>query len=190
MNVLTQKILTFLAAQVCVLAWAAMPARAGADTDDSYFNMDLAQLMQVRITSVSKKSQNLADTAAAAYVITQEDIHRSGVTSIPEALALAPGIQVARISASEWSISSRGFGGYTSNKLLVMIDGRSVYSPAYSGSYWDQQNTLLEDIDRIEVIRGPDKLTISVMPTLHPQATGHQMQAIAVPDAIQRIKLE
>ena len=155
MKTLPRISLLALTAQVCFLVHGAIPAQAKAETDDSYFNMDLAQLMQVRITSVSKKSQSLADTPAAAYVITQEDIHRSGVTSIPEALALAPGIQVARISASEWSISARGFGGYTSNKLLVMIDGRSVYSPAYSGTYWDQQNTLLEDIDRIEVIRGP-----------------------------------
>ncbi len=117
--------------------------------------MNLAQLMQVTITSVAKKPQTLADTAAAVYVISQEDIRRSGVTSIAEALAMAPGIQVARISASKWSISSRGFAGFTSNKLLVLIDGRSVYSPAYSGVFWDMQNTLLEDIDRIEVIRGP-----------------------------------
>ncbi len=153
----TLKTLPWIAvtAQICFLTQTAVPSLVKAETDDGYFNMDLAQLMQVNITSVSKKPQNLADTAAAAYVITQEDIRRSGVTSIPEALALAPGIQVARISASKWSISSRGFGGFTSNKLLVMIDGRSVYSPAYSGTYWDQQNTLLEDIDRIEVIRGP-----------------------------------
>jgi iron complex outermembrane recepter protein len=147
--------LTTLTAHIFFLACLAVPIQADAEIDETYFNMDLAQLMQVSITSVSKKPQNLADTAAAAYVITQDDIRRSGVTSIPEALALAPGVQVARISASEWSISARGFGGYTSNKLLVMIDGRSVYSPAFSGTYWDQQNTLLEDIDRIEVIRGP-----------------------------------
>ncbi|MBU4262485.1 MAG: TonB-dependent receptor [Proteobacteria bacterium] len=128
---------------------------AKSETDDNYFDMGLAQLMQVTITSVAKKPQPLADTAAAVFVITQEDIRRSGVTSIPEALAMAPGIQVARISSSKWSVSSRGFGGLTSNKLLVMIDGRSVYTPAYSGTFWDMQNTLLEDIDRIEVIRGP-----------------------------------
>lgn len=122
---------------------------------NDYLDMDLGQLMEITITSVSKKSQHLADTAAAVYVISQEDIRRSGATSIPEALAMAPGIQVARISASKWSISARGFGGYTSNKLLVLIDGRSVYTPAYSGTFWDMQNTLLEDIDRIEIIRGP-----------------------------------
>jgi iron complex outermembrane receptor protein len=142
------------------LAMMTMPlgptlAISASETDNKFLEMDLSQLLQVTVTSVSKKPQKLADTAAAVYVITQEDIHRSGVTSIPEALALAPGIQVARISASKWSISSRGFAGYTSNKLLVLIDGRSVYSPAYSGVFWDVQNTMLEDIDRIEVIRGP-----------------------------------
>ncbi len=123
--------------------------------DNEFLEMDISQLMQVTITSVSKKEQPLADAAAAVFVITQEDIRRSGVTHIAEALAMAPGLQVARINASKWSVSSRGFAGYTSNKLLVMIDGRTVYSPAYSGAFWDMQNTLLEDIDRIEVIRGP-----------------------------------
>ncbi len=128
---------------------------AGAETLDTYLEMDLAQLMQVTITSVAKKPQALADTAAAVFVITQEDIRRSGATSIPEALALAPGLHVARISSSKWSIAARGFGGYTSNKLLVLMDGRSLYTPAYSGTFWDAQNTLLEDVERIEVVRGP-----------------------------------
>ena len=132
-----------------LLTLAAAPALAADDAANQYLEMDLTQLMQVTITSVGKKNQTLSDTAAAVHVITQEDIQRSGVTSIPEALALAPGLQVARISASKWSISSRGFAGYTSNKLLVLIDGRSVYSPAYSGVVWDMQNTLLEDIVRI-----------------------------------------
>ncbi len=123
--------------------------------ENEFLDMDLSQLMNVTITSVAKKKQRLSDAAAAVYVITQEDIRRSGVTHIAEALAMAPGIQVARISASKWSVSSRGFAGYTSNKLLVLMDGRSVYSPAYSGTFWDMQDTLLEDIDRIEVIRGP-----------------------------------
>jgi iron complex outermembrane recepter protein len=138
-----------------ILLQGAVPALAMTETLDKYLDMDLAQLMQVTITSVSKKPQSLADTAAAVYVISQEDIRRSGVTSIPEALAMAPGLQVARISASKWSISARGFSGYTSNKLLVLMDGRSLYTPAYSGTFWDVQNTLLEDIERIEVIRGP-----------------------------------
>jgi iron complex outermembrane receptor protein len=132
-----------------------VPSLAASETLDKYLDMDLAQLMQVTVTSVAKKPQTLADTAAAVFVISQEDIRRSGVTSIPEALAMAPGLHVARISAGKWSVSARGFGGYTSNKLLVLMDGRSLYTPAYSGTFWDAQNTLLEDVERIEVIRGP-----------------------------------
>ncbi|WP_319587383.1 TonB-dependent receptor [uncultured Desulfobulbus sp.] len=150
-----RRTLTVLTTQAFLLVQAAMPALADDMADNRFLDMDLTQLMEVTITSVSKKPQTLADTAAAVFVITQEDIRRSGVTSIPEALAMAPGLQVARIGASKWSIASRGFSGYTSNKLLVLIDGRSVYTPAYNGTFWDMQNTLLEDIDRIEVIRGP-----------------------------------
>ncbi len=128
---------------------------ASGESGNEFLDMDISQLLNVTITSVSKKEQRLSDAAAAVFVITQEDIRRSGVTHIAEALAMAPGLQVARISASKWSVSSRGLAGYTSNKLLVLMDGRTVYSPAYSGTFWDMQNTLLEDIDRIEVIRGP-----------------------------------
>ncbi|WP_043770162.1 TonB-dependent receptor plug domain-containing protein [Desulfobulbus propionicus] len=130
-------------------------AAVAASETNEYLELDLSQLMNITVTSVAKKEQRLSDAAAAVFVITQEDIRRSGVTTIADALAMAPGIQVAKISASKWSVSSRGFAGYTSNKLLVLMDGRSVYSPAYSGVFWDAQNTLLEDIDRIEVIRGP-----------------------------------
>lgn len=147
--------ITLLAAHTLILAHTAIPARAEGTASNRYLDMDLTQLMEVTITSVGKKPQTLADTAAAVFVITQEDIRRSGVTSVPEALAMAPGLQVSRISASKWSIASRGFSGYTSNKLLVMIDGRTVYTPSYNGTFWDMQNTMLEDIDRIEVIRGP-----------------------------------
>ncbi len=150
-----RKILITAAIQALFLMQAAVPVLAISEEDNKYIDMNLEQLMQMTITSVSKKPQTIADTAAAVFVITQEDIRRSGVTTIPEALAMAPGLQVSRISSSKWSVASRGFGGYTSNKLLVMIDGRSVYTPAYSGTFWDMQNTLIEDIDRIEVIRGP-----------------------------------
>jgi iron complex outermembrane receptor protein len=144
---------TVVLAQILLLQ-GVIPCFAATEGLEKYLDMDLAQLMQVTVTSVAKKSQTLGDTAAAVSVITQEDIRRSGVTSVPEALALAPGLHVARISASKWSISARGFGGYTSNKLLVLMDGRSLYTPAYSGTFWDTQNTLLEDVERIEVIRG------------------------------------
>ncbi len=122
---------------------------------NEYLDMDISQLMGIMVTSASKRAQSLSDVPAAVFVITQEDIRRSGVTSIPEALAMAPGIQVSRINSYRWSVASRGFPGFNSTKLLILIDGRSLYSPGYSGTFWDSQNTMLEDIDRIEVIRGP-----------------------------------
>ncbi len=117
--------------------------------------MSIEDLMSIEVTIASRKTQQLSKTAAAVFAITQEDIRRSGVTSIPEALQMAPGLQVARINASQWAISSRGFNGQYSDKLLVLMDGRSVYTPLFSGVFWDVQDTLLEDIARIEVIRGP-----------------------------------
>src|SRR5882757_1888484 len=117
--------------------------------------MSMEDLMNMQVTSVSKRTQKVADAAAAIFVITLEDIRRSGATSIPEALRLAPGLEVARIDENKWAIGSRGFNGRFDNKLLVLIDGRSVYTPLFSGVYWNIQDVLLEDIDRIEVIRGP-----------------------------------
>ena len=139
-------------ATLLLASGVAMATEAGFE---KYVEMDLAELLEVTITSVGKRPQSLAETAAAVYVIGREEIRRSGATSIPEALALAPGLHVAKISAGKWAVSARGFGGYTSNKLLVLIDGRSLYSPAFSGTFWDAQHTLLEDVERIEVIRGP-----------------------------------
>ncbi len=118
-------------------------------------DLDLSSLMEIQVTSAGRKAQNINDVPAAIYVIDQDDIRNSGVTSIPEALRMVPGLQVARISSSKWAITSRGFSGTFANKLLVQIDGRSVYTPSYSGVYWDTQNLLLDDVDRIEVIRGP-----------------------------------
>ena len=115
----------------------------------------LEELMQITVSTVSRKEERLSQAPAAIHVITQEDIRRSGVTSIPEALRLAPGLHVARVDAHQWAISSRGFNDTFANKLLVMIDGRSVYTPLFSGVFWDVQDTLLEDIERIEVVRGP-----------------------------------
>ncbi|MBU1054114.1 MAG: TonB-dependent receptor [Proteobacteria bacterium] len=117
--------------------------------------LSIRDLMEIEITTGARKSQTLANTAAAAFVITQEDIRRSGVTSIADALRMVPGLQVAKIDANKWAISSRGFNSRYANKLLVLMDGRSVYSPLYSGVFWNIQDTVLEDIDRIEVIRGP-----------------------------------
>ncbi|MCK5229802.1 MAG: TonB-dependent receptor, partial [Desulfobulbaceae bacterium] len=117
--------------------------------------LSLEELMNIEITSVSKKPEKLADAAAAVFVVTREDIRRSGVTSIPEALRMAPGINVARIDSNKWAVTSRGFNGRFANKLLVLIDGRSVYTPSFSGVHWEVIDIFLEDVDRIEVIRGP-----------------------------------
>src|SRR5690348_3954957 len=117
--------------------------------------VSLEDLFKVQVTSVSRKEQKLSRAGAAVYVITQEDIRRSGMTNIPDLLRMAPGVDVARIDANAWAISIRGFNYRYSSKVLVLIDGRTVYTPGFSGVYWDQQTLPLEDIDRIEVIRGP-----------------------------------
>ena len=122
---------------------------------EDFLDLGLEDLLSMEITSVSKKKQRLTEAAAAVFVISQEDIRRSGVTSIPEALRMAPGVQVAQIDSNKWAISTRGFNGQFANKLLVLIDGRSIYTPSFSGVYWDAQDTLMEDIERIEIIRGP-----------------------------------
>src|SRR5688572_9731255 len=126
-----------------------------AQENDDLASLSVDDLMNVEVTSVSRKAQKLADTAAAVFVITQDDIRRSGATSIPEVLRIVPGLSVARINGNLWAISARGFNGQYANKLLVLIDGRSVYTPVLSGVHWDVQDTLMEDIERIEVIRGP-----------------------------------
>lgn len=118
-------------------------------------NLSLESLMDIEVTSVTKSPQKLSESAAAIYVITQEDIRRSGMNSIPELLRMVPGLNVAQFDANKWAISSRGFNDLFANKLLVLIDGRTVYTPLFSGVFWDAQDTLLEDIERIEVIRGP-----------------------------------
>ena len=126
-----------------------------AEKDVDLLNMSLSQLSNVSVTSVSKKSEKASQAPAAIYVITQEDIHRSGATSIPEALRMVPGIQVAQAGSNQWAITSRGHNDQFANKLLVLMDGRTLYTPLFSGVYWDVQDTMLEDIERIEVIRGP-----------------------------------
>lgn len=117
--------------------------------------MEFEQLMNIEVSTVSRKLQPLSRTAAAAFIITRQSILRSGATSIPEALRLAPGVEAAQISPNHWSVAIRGFGGYLSNKLLVLIDGRSVYTSSFGGVYWEQQHVTLDDIEHIEVIRGP-----------------------------------
>jgi len=117
--------------------------------------LSLEQLSNIVVTSVSRRAQSLADAPASVYVITHDDIRRSGATSIPEVLRLAPNLQVARADANQYAISARGFNNVLANKLLVMIDGRTIYTPLFSGTFWEAQNVMLEDVDRIEVISGP-----------------------------------
>ncbi len=117
--------------------------------------LSLEDLMNTKVTSISKKEQSLSRAAAAIFVITAEDVRRSGATSIPDLLRMVPGLDVAQINANSWAISARGFNHQFSDKLLVLIDGRTVYTPLFAGVYWDVQDVPLEDIERIEVIRGP-----------------------------------
>ena len=117
--------------------------------------VSLEELGQIEVTTASKEPVKASRTPAAIYVITQEDIRRSGATSIPEALRLAPGVEVARVDSNTWSIGVRGFASALSRDVLVLIDGRTVYTPLYAGVYWQVQDTVLEDVERIEVIRGP-----------------------------------
>src|SRR5437867_6615408 len=117
--------------------------------------LNLEELGNVEVTTVSKEPEQLRRTPAAVFVLTEEDIRRSGAASIPEVLRLVPGVEVARIDSNQWSLGVRGFGSSLSRSVLVLIDGRSVYTPLFAGVFWNVQDTLLEDIDRIEVIRGP-----------------------------------
>jgi iron complex outermembrane recepter protein len=117
--------------------------------------MDVEDLMNVKVTSVSKREQKLYRTAAAVFVINQEDIRRSGATTMPDLLRMVPGVDVQQIDANAWAISIRGFTSRYANKVLVLIDGRTVYTPSFSGVFWEQIDMPLENIDRIEVIRGP-----------------------------------
>jgi outer membrane receptor protein involved in Fe transport len=121
----------------------------------SLADLSIEDLMNESVTSVSKRQTRLGDAATAIAVITQDDIRRSGYNSVPELLRLVPGLDVARINSNEWAITSRGFNNQYANKLLVMIDGRTVYTPTSAGVYWNAQDMMLEDVDRIEVIRGP-----------------------------------
>jgi iron complex outermembrane recepter protein len=136
----------------------AIPARAQNPPED-LSKLSVEDLMNVEVTSVSKKEQKVSQTASAIFVITQDDIHHSGANNIPDLLRMVPGVNVAQSSSHIWEISIRGFNGEFSNKLLVMVDGRSVYLPGFTGVFWDVLDVPLEDIARIEVIRGPGGTT-------------------------------
>jgi iron complex outermembrane receptor protein len=118
-------------------------------------NLSLEELGNVEITTYNKAPSKVKNTPAAVYVITSDDIRRSAATSIPEALRLAPGVEVGRLSSTTWAVGIRGLQNNFSKSVLVLIDGRNVYTPLFAGVYWDVQDLPMDDIDRIEVIRGP-----------------------------------
>jgi iron complex outermembrane receptor protein len=144
-----------LLAAISLLALSAGTGAGHAARADDYFDMSPEQLLGAEVISASKRPEKFSDVPAAIYVITAEDISRSGLTSIPEVLRMAPGVEVARADSNTWAISIRGLNGALANKLLVMIDGRAVYDPLFGGTYWDIQDMPLSTIDRIEVVRGP-----------------------------------
>ncbi len=148
-----------LAAAGAMLVFANAGARADDGSSeqslDTLRQMSIEQLGNIAVTSVSKEAEPLSDAAAAIYVITHDEIMRSGATYLPEILRLAPNLEIAASNSDFYAVSARGFNGTTANKLLVLIDGRSIYTPLYSGVFWDVQGLMPEDIDRIEVISGP-----------------------------------
>ena len=138
---------------ITVLALTAIPGLAAQSPDLTQKSIE--DLMSIKVTSVSKKEEKTSQSAAAVFVISREDIGHSGALSIPDLLRMVPGLDVAQIDVGKWAISARGFNGQYSNKLLVLIDGRTVYSPIFAGVFWDSQNVPLDSIERVEVIRGP-----------------------------------
>lgn len=144
---------------LCALVLWSSPAagqsRDPAPTISDLKKLSVEQLADVEVTSVSRAAERLVGAAAAVTVVTNEDIRRSGATTVPDVLRLTPGIHVARQTSNTWAVSSRGFSSVSSEKLLVLSDTRSIYTPLFSGVFWDAQDYLLQDIDRIEVIRGP-----------------------------------
>lgn len=138
-----------------LLPAAARAASPQPPPDQDLKSLSLEQLGNVEVTTASKEPEEVWRTPAAIFVLTQDDIRRSGVTSIPDALRLVPGVEVARVDGDNWVVGIRGFGDLFSKSVLVLIDGRNVYTPLFSGVYWTIDNVMMEDIDRIEVIRGP-----------------------------------
>src|SRR6267142_1688101 len=137
----------------CGAAWGQVPdsQKASQTPPGDLTQVSIENLMNFEVTSVSKKEQKMSQVAAAIFVITQEQIHRSGATNIPDLLRMVPGIEVGQINSNTWAISARGFNHELADKLLVLIDGRSVYTQTFGGVRWDTQDVPLEDIARIEV---------------------------------------
>ncbi len=128
---------------------------AAEEKTPEFLQVSLQEVVDMEVTSVSRKEEKASEAAAAIYVITREDLRRYGAANLVEALRLAPGVHVARAGSSQWAVSARGFNDQFANKLLVLIDGRTIYSPTFSGVFWDLHNPIIDDIERIEVIRGP-----------------------------------
>jgi iron complex outermembrane receptor protein len=145
------RVASHLALNICL----AVAGVAQTTSSRDLTQISLEDLMNLEVTSVSKKEQPLSKAPGAIYVISQGDIVHSGATNVPDLLRMVPGVDVARINANTWAVTIRGFNYRYSGKVLVLVDGRTVYSPSFSGVYWDQQSMPLENIDRIEVIRGP-----------------------------------
>jgi iron complex outermembrane receptor protein len=141
-----------LSALICCVS---APAAMALNSVESLKQMSIESLMNVEVYTASKHLETTQSTASATYVITREELQRSGVTTVPDALRLVPGAQVGRVDANKWAVSIRGFASRESNKLLVLVDGRSIYDPLFSGTLWESQDFMIEDIERIEVIRGP-----------------------------------
>ena len=136
-------------------ALRAQPLEAAASQVNELKQLSIEQLTNVVVTSVTRSPQPLSHAAAAVAVVTNSEIRSSGAMNVPEAIRYVPGIHVAQLTAGEWAVSSRGFASVSSPDLLVLSDGRSIYTPLYSGVFWDVQDYLMRDIDRIEVVRGP-----------------------------------
>ena len=126
-----------------------------AESENGLMDLSIEELLDLEVTTVSRRKQSLSSAAAAVFVITEQDIRRSGASSIPDALRMVPGVNVAQIDGNKWAVTARGFNGRYAGKLLVLMDGRTLYSPLFSGVFWDVQDISLESIERIEVIRGP-----------------------------------
>ncbi|MGH7630046.1 MAG: TonB-dependent receptor plug domain-containing protein [Gemmatimonadales bacterium] len=142
-------------AGAALAAASRLPAQEPGPPADSLADLDIEQLARIRISSASRRLEAAARATAAVFVITRDDIRRTGATTLPDALRLAPGLQTAAISARSWAITSRGFAEQSPNKLLVLLDGRAIYSPLFAGVFWDVQDLVLADVERIEVILGP-----------------------------------
>ena len=140
---------------LCAVPFAAAQGPSLSPDTQTLRQLSLEELAKIDVTSASRHAEAVSEAAAAVTVITQDDIRRAGITNLPDALRLVTGFNVARVNGQTWAISARGFQTAAGNKLVVLIDGRSVYTPLFSGTFWDQQDVILSDVDRIEVIRGP-----------------------------------